>query len=69
VHIDDRDELDAAHASGELSDAQYRRALAEGERITEELCADVHRTERWCAGILRHVLARLEDDDTFRKNV
>lgn len=69
VHIDDRDELDAAHASGELTDAQYRCALAEGERIAEELCADVRRTERWCAGILRHMLARLEEPDTFRKNV
>lgn len=69
VHTDDRDELDAAYASGELTEEQYRRAIAEGESIAKELCADVQRTERWCAGILRHVLSRLEDADTFRKNV
>lgn len=68
VHIDDWDELDAAYASGELTEEQYRAAIAEGERIVKELCADVRETERWCGRILRHVLTRLADADTLRKN-
>ena len=69
VHIDDRDELDAAHAAGELTEAQYHRALAEGESIAAEMCADVQATERRCGVILRHVLSRLDAVDTFRKNI
>ena len=33
VKVDDRDELDAAYASGDLTKAQYEAALAEGEAI------------------------------------
>jgi len=69
VHIDDRDELDAALASGEVTQAQHARALAEGERIVQELCADVRATERWCGAILRHVMARLNAPETLKKNV
>lgn len=69
VHIDDREELDAALASGELTDAQYRRAIAEGDRIVRTLCTDVKATEKRCARILRHVLSRLDAQDTLRKNV
>lgn len=68
VKIDDRDELDAAHASGEVSDAQYAMAIAEAEGIRRALCSDVRRTERWCNGILRHVQSRLEGADVLKKN-
>ncbi len=69
VHIDDREELDAAHASGELTDMQYHRAIAEGNRLVRTWCADVKAAEKRCARILRHVLSRLNDTDTLRRNV
>ena len=69
VHIDDREELDAALASGELTQSQHDRAVAEGEELVRTLCTDVQATEEWCGRILRHVLARLDDADTLRKNV
>lgn len=69
VHTDDRDELDAALASGELTAQEYARAVEEGEEIVRTLCADVGRTEAWCSGILQHVLTRLDNADTLRRNV
>ncbi len=53
VMVEDRDELDAAFRAGELSRAQYEQALAEGESILRELCADISGTEKWCRDILR----------------
>lgn len=55
VHVDDRDELDAAYASGELSKEQYEAALAEGEDIVKELTVDIPATEKWCARIRTYV--------------
>lgn len=52
VVIDDRDELDAAFHSGELTEEQYNSALQEGEAIIDELCSDIPATERWCQQIL-----------------
>lgn len=45
VCIDDRDELDAAHVDGELSDEQYQAALREGDDILAELASDLPKTE------------------------
>ncbi len=53
VTVDDRDELDAAFHAGELSKEQYEEALAEGERIVEELCGDIGATQKWCYDILK----------------
>lgn len=53
ITVDDRDELDAAFQSGELSQEQYDHALAEGEKIIEELCTDIATTEKWCYDILQ----------------
>lgn len=69
VHIDDREELDAALASGELTAQQHASALAEGDHIVRTMCADVRATEKWCGEILRHVMSRLDDGDTLRRNV
>lgn len=55
VKIDDRDELDAAFQSGELTRQQYDAALREGEAIVDELCGDISATERWCREILEYV--------------
>ncbi|MBQ8616611.1 MAG: DUF402 domain-containing protein [Clostridia bacterium] len=69
MKVDDRDELDAAYASGELTAEQYSRVLQEGDAILHTLCADMKATERWCRSILRHVKRRLDAPDTLRKNV
>ena len=55
VIIDDRDELDAAYQSGELTGEQYRAALQEGDAIVDELCSDIRATEDWCREILEIV--------------
>ena len=55
VVIDDRDELDVAYQSGELTGEQYRAALQEGEAIVDELCSDIGATEEWCREILEIV--------------
>lgn len=52
VVIDDRDELDAAFHSGELTEEQYEAALREGKAIVDELCSDIPATEKWCRDIL-----------------
>jgi len=52
VCIKDRDELDAAYASGELSTAQYEDALREGDLIVKELGTDIEKTEKYCIEIL-----------------
>ena len=51
VHIDDRDELEAAYASGELTKAQYDAALAECEGILKDHCRDISATDAWCAAV------------------
>lgn len=63
VLVDDRDELDAAYQSGELCEEQYRMALAEGDAIVSELCADVEGTQRWCEHILELAMKRIESAD------
>lgn len=55
VVIDDRDELDAAFQSGELTREQYESALQEGEAIVDELCSDIAATEEWSRNILEIV--------------
>lgn len=68
VHIDDRSELDAAYRSGELSEQQYQRALAEGDAIISDLCSDIEKTEQWCKTILETARKRIENnDDIFQK--
>lgn len=52
VIVQDRDELEEAYASGELSDAQYEEALKEGELIIDELAKDIGKTERFCLAVL-----------------
>lgn len=70
VIIEDRDELDAAYKSGELSEEQYRRAIAEGNDIVSELCSDVKKTQLWCENILQLAMQRIErNDNIFKKNV
>lgn len=70
VGIDDRDELDAAYKSGELSEEQYHRAIAEGNAIVHDLCSDLGKTQQWCENLLKHAMQRIENNDNiFKKNV
>ena len=59
VRIDDRDELDAAYASGGLNRKQYDAALAECERILHEYCSDIPGTDAWCAAVRQIVEDRI----------
>lgn len=70
VLVVDRDELDAAYTSGELTQEQYHTAIAEGEAIVRDLCADIKKTQAWCERILALARERIKNDDhVFKKNV
>lgn len=51
IKVDDRDELDAAYATGDITKEQYEEALLEGDEILEDLCKDIKATGEWCAKI------------------
>jgi predicted RNA-binding protein associated with RNAse of E/G family len=63
VVIDDRDELDAAYQSGELSKEQYEAALGECDLIIDELCTNVVATEIFCSNILSYVNNRIDQGE------
>ena len=63
VTVEDRDELDQAYQSGELSREQYDSAILESERILSDLCADIPRTAAWCAEIRRAVEERISQGE------
>lgn len=70
IITEDRDELDEAYRSGELSEEQYQRAVNEGNAIVSELCSDVEKTQIWCKNILQAAIKRIESNDNiFKKNV
>ncbi|MFA7674425.1 MAG: DUF402 domain-containing protein [Clostridia bacterium] len=59
VGIDDRDELDAAFRSGEISEEQYTAALEEGDAVIEEYCSDTAKTENICNKVLAFVCEKI----------
>lgn len=63
VSIDDRDELDEALQSGDITQAQYDAALAEGDCIVEMYCKDIAKTEIFCNRILSHIKNRIENGE------
>jgi len=70
VYIDDRDELDAAYQSGELSKEQYDAGLRECDLIVDELCSDIKKTEILCSKILSYVNDRIEKGEKeFRERL
>ena len=70
IVIDDRDELDAAYESGELSKEQHQAAIAEGDAIVSDLCSNIEKTQQWCESILEFAMKRIkENDNIFKKNV
>ena len=74
ILVDDRDELDAAYESGELSQTQYEEALCEGDRIIKEFAfsqeagllkkgnMDIRDTEKWCKSILDLIREQISQD-------
>ena len=63
VYVADRDELDEAYNSGELSKEQYDAALKECDLILDELCSDIAKTESVCDKILSHVNERIANGE------
>ena len=67
VMIDDRDELDAAYQSGELSRVQYESAIQEGIRVTRELCRNLSFTQNYCDQVLQEMNRRIAaGEKTFK---
>ena len=51
VKVDDRDELDAAYASGDLTGEQYDAALAEGDAVLRAYSSDIRGLDALCAAV------------------
>lgn len=68
IKMDDRDELDAAYKSGDISKEQYDAALIEGEKILKELCTDISETDKWCADIRQIVEDRIAAGEPIKKS-
>lgn len=67
IKIDDRDELDAAHDKGELSDEQYTDALTECDHILNDLCSDIAKTNSWCAEVRDIVEKRIAEGESITR--
>lgn len=67
VKVDDRDELDAAYASGELTETQYRAALREGDAILKELCADLPASEELYMQLFLHAQKITQNMEPMQK--
>ncbi len=59
IMIDDRDELDEAFESGELTEKQYADALCECNSIINQMGANLSKTEEWCLNILDMIQKRI----------
>ncbi len=66
VKIDDRDELDEAFNSGELTKEQYESAISECEEILKDYCEDIRQTEAWCARIRQLVEDRIAHGEPIK---
>ncbi len=62
VKIDDRDELDAALKTGDITEKQYQSALAECDRILKQYCTDIEESEVLCLELLKCVLEKIQID-------
>ena len=62
ICVKDRDELDSAYQSGELSKKQYDDAILEGEKIIRQLASDIEKTEKYCIEILNRAETMIKDD-------
>lgn len=62
IKVDDRDELDEALASGDITEKQYQAALQECSAILKDLTEDIPATEAWCARIRAEVEKQLLEE-------
>lgn len=67
VKVDDKDELDSAYDAGELTEEQYKSALAEGEAILSELCGNIKGTNELCGKVRRIVEQRISAGEPIKK--
>lgn len=67
VKVDDRDELNAAYKSGELSEEQYMSALTEGDAILDELCSDISKTNEMCSKVRALVEQKISSGEQIKK--
>ena len=63
VLVDDREELDEAYKTGELSAEQYQNALEEGDKIVRDYCTDIAATEQWSCRLWKYVEERIQAGD------
>ena len=68
VIIADRNELDEAYNSCELSKEQYDAALKECGLIIAELCSDIERTKNVCDKILSYVSNKIRNGENEFRN-
>ncbi len=61
ISISDRDELDEAYKSGDITKEQYESGIAEGDAIVKELCGDIKATAHMCAEVRRIVDERIRE--------
>ncbi len=66
IKIDDRDELDEAFNSGELSRQQYDSALSERDEILKTYCEDIKQTDSWCAKIRQLVEEKIAEGEPIK---
>ena len=59
VTLLDRDELDEALSTGDITAEQHSSAIAEGESILLEMCADISGAEEYLTGIYRALLEKI----------
>lgn len=55
VMVQDRDELDEALSTGDITESQHKAALEEGDRILEDMTKDIPKTVDWAKEILADV--------------
>ncbi len=63
VSLDDRDELNEALQSGDITKEQYDSALKEGDYIIDAYCTDIAKTEAICNKILFYVLEKIKNGE------
>ncbi len=66
VKIDDRNELDDAYNSGELTKEQYDSAISECDEIIKDYCEDIRQTDEWCSKIRQLVEDRIAHGEPIK---
>lgn len=62
ISISDRDELEEALKTGDITEEQYRMAIKEGLVIVEQMCGNYEKTEVWCEKLLQQVMNEIKKE-------